>query len=206
VEAAVVIRTNRSRSCASQAGVALPIALIMLTAMILAAIALFRSVDTATMVAGNLTYKQRTVHAADEGVRAAYFWLQNKAINAPADLNNTNTGAGYYSSQHANDPSWNPVTNWPGAGTVTVATDAGGNTASYVIHRLCTQPGLAHNEGSNQCATSTSSSNAGAGGSLASDAPAFIGITYLYFRVTTKVVGPRNSTSYIQTLMLIPVT
>jgi len=201
-----VTLAHRLRSRAGQAGVALPIALIMLAAMILAAVALFRSVDTATMVAGNLTYKQRTVHAGDEGVRAAYLWLQDKAANTPADLNNTNTGAGYYSSQHANDPGWNPVTEWPSSGTVSTAADAGGNTATYVIHRLCTQPGLAYNEGNNLCASYTGGGNASTGGSLASDAPAFIGVTYIYFRVTTKVVGPRNSTSFIQTLMMIPVT
>ena len=49
------------------------------------------------------------MHAGDEGTRAAYLWLQDKAANAPADLNNSNTGAGYYSSQHANDPSWDPL-------------------------------------------------------------------------------------------------
>lgn len=201
-----MIQPTRFRLLSRQAGLALPIALIMLVAMILAALALFRSVDTATMVAGNLSYKQRTVHAADEGTRAAYVWLQDKAANAPADLNNTNTGAGYYSSQHANDPGWNPVTEWPSSGAVTLGADSGGNSATYVIHRLCTQPGLAYNEGTNQCASFTGGANISTGGSLASDAPAFIGTTYIYFRVTTKVVGPRNSTSYTQTLMLIPVS
>jgi len=201
-----VIQSTRFRLLSGQAGLALPIALIMLVAMILAALALFRSVDTATMVAGNLSYKQRTVHAADEGTRAAYVWLQDKAASAPADLNNTNTGAGYYSSQHANDPGWNPVTEWPSSGAVTLGADSGGNSASYVIHRLCSQPGLAHNEGTNRCASFTGGANVSTGGSLASDAPDFKGTTYIYFRVTTKVVGPRNSTSYTQTLMLIPVS
>ena len=191
-----------------QGGVALPIALIMLVAMILAAISLFRSVDTATMVAGNLTFKQRSVHASDEGTRAAYAWLQDKLNTSPADLNNTNTSAGYYSTQHADDAGWNPIIQWPSSGTVSVGPESGGNTASYVIHRLCTQPGKAHNEDDNKCATfvGQGSSGASTGQSLSSDAPAFEGITFLYFRVTTKVVGPRNSTSYIQTLMLVPVS
>ena len=51
-----MIQSTRFRLLSGQAGLALPIALIMLVAMILAALALFRSVDTATMVAGNLTY------------------------------------------------------------------------------------------------------------------------------------------------------
>lgn len=197
---------DRLRLAHGQGGVALPVALMMLVAMILAALALFRTVDTATLVAGNISYKQRTVHASDQATRTAYLWLQDKAANAPADLNNTNTGAGYYSVQHAKDPAWNPVDDWPTSGVVSGGPDAGGNTYYYVIHRLCSQPGLAYNEGNNQCATYTGTSATTAGGSLSSDAPAFTGITYIYVRVTTKVVGPRNSTSYTQTLMLVPVT
>ncbi|MCZ7654374.1 MAG: hypothetical protein M5R42_08960 [Rhodocyclaceae bacterium] len=55
-----------------QRGVALPIALIVLVAMVLAAVTLIRSVDTATMVAGNLTLKQSATHAADEGIRQGF--------------------------------------------------------------------------------------------------------------------------------------
>lgn len=187
-----------------QQGIALPIALIMLVAMMLAAFALFRAVDTATMVAGNLTFKQGAVNAGDRGVRAAYAWLQDQATNAPANLLNSNSGQGYYSSQHANDPNWNPVTDWPSSGTVSVGTDSAGNTVSYVIHRLCTQPGLAYNATGNLCATYSAASSASSGGSQSVDAPAFSGVVYVYYRVTAKVVGPRNSISYIQSMMLVP--
>lgn len=187
-----------------QRGVALPIALIMLTAMILAAVALFRAVDTATMVAGNLTFKQGTVNAGDRGIRVAYSWLQDQATNSPASLLSSSSGQGYYSSQHANDPNWNPVTDWPSSGTVSVGTDSAGNTVSYIIHRLCTQPGLAYNASGNLCATYSAASSASSGGSQSVDAPAFSGVVYVYYRVTAKVVGPRNSISYIQSLMLVP--
>ena len=189
-----------------QAGVALPIALIMLVAMILAALALFRSVDTATMVAGNLSYKQRTVHAGDEGIRAAFNWIQGKVTVSPASLNSSDLGAGYSSSQHASDPNWNPTTDWPTSGTYTLPADSGGNTVAYVIHRLCTQPGLTPNQGANRCATYSSSSTTAPSGSLSSDAPAYGDVSYVYLRVTAKVVGPRNSVSYIQSMMLVPFT
>jgi type IV pilus assembly protein PilX len=201
-----MIQATGFKRARKQAGVALPIALIMLVAMILAALALFRSVDTATMVAGNLSYKQRTVHAGDEGIRAAYLWIQGKATVSPASLNSSDLGAGYYSNQHADDPNWNPVTSWPGSGTYTLPTDSGGNTVSYVIHRLCTLPGLTPNQAGNRCATYSSSSTTAPGGSLSSDAPAFANVTYVYLRVTAKVVGPRNSVSYIQSMMLVPYT
>jgi hypothetical protein len=176
----------------------------MLVAMMLAAFALFRAVDTATMVAGNLTFKQGAVNAGDRGVRLAYAWLQDQATNAPANLLNSNSGQGYYSSQHANDPNWNPVTDWPSSGTVSAGTDSAGNTVSYVIHRLCTQPGLAYNATGNLCATYSAASSASSGGSQSVDAPAFSGVVYVYYRVTAKVVGPRNSISYIQSMMLVP--
>lgn len=187
-----------------QKGVALPIALIMLVAMILAAAALFRAVDTATLVAGNLTFKQGTIHAGDQGIKAAHTWLQAQSSGSPASLLNSSTAQGYYSSQHVDDPGWNPLTAWPGSGTVTVGTDAGGNTISYVIHRLCSQPGLAYNHADQLCATYVTTSSASTGGSQSVDAPAFSGVVYVYYRVTVKVVGPRNSLSFIQALMLAP--
>lgn len=187
-----------------QKGVALPIALIMLVAMILAAAALFRAVDTATLVAGNLTFKQGTIHAGDQGIKAAHTWLQGQSSGSPASLLNSSTSLGYYSSQHVDDPGWNPLTAWPTSGTVTVGTDSGGNTISYVIHRLCSQPGLAYNHADQLCATYTTTSSASTGGSQSVDAPAFSGVVYVYYRVTVKIEGPRNSLSFIQALMLAP--
>jgi Tfp pilus assembly protein PilX len=191
------------RTPADQSGVALPIALIVLVIMVLAAVTLVRSVDTTTLVAGNLTFKQRATHAGDEGIRQAFLWLRDTAINSPANLNNTNAASGYYSTQHADDPNWNPAANWP-AGAVTLATDAGGNTVSYVIHRLCTLPGLAYNAPGQQCATHSGSSTAAAGGSQSVDAPEFTGVVYVYYRVTTRIDGPRNTVSFVQSLMLAP--
>jgi Tfp pilus assembly protein PilX len=184
--------------------VALPIALIVLVAMVLAAVTLIRSVDTATMVAGNLTLKQSATHAADEGVRQGFFWLRNTVIASPASLNSSIPASGYFSTQHADDPNWNPASNWPTGSAVSLPTDAGGNTVSYVIHRLCTLPGLSYNAPNQQCATYTGTSAAASGGSQSVDAPEFSGVVYVYFRVTSRVVGPRNTISYVQSLMLAP--
>jgi Tfp pilus assembly protein PilX len=48
------------------------IALIVLVAMTLAGIAIMRSVDTATLIAGNLAFKQGTVQSSDNGVEQAF--------------------------------------------------------------------------------------------------------------------------------------
>ncbi|MCZ7654375.1 MAG: hypothetical protein M5R42_08965 [Rhodocyclaceae bacterium] len=36
------------------------------------------------------------------------------------------------------------------------------------------------------------------------DAPEFTGVVYVYYRVTARVDGPRNTVSYVQSLMLAP--
>lgn len=187
-----------------QRGVALPVALIVLTGMILAAVTLIRSVDSATVVASNLTYKQRAARAGDEGIRTAYLWLKNKAVTAPADLNNTDTAAGYYSTQHADDPGWNPAAKWDNNADSVDLHDTAGHTITYVIHRLCTQPNLAYNAGNNQCATYSGASSTSSGGSQSSDAAEFPTITYVYYRITARVVGPRNTAAYVQSLVLVP--
>jgi len=58
-----------------QRGVTLFIALIVLVAMTMAAVAMMRSVDTSTVVAGNIGFRQSAVNAADQGVQTAFAWL-----------------------------------------------------------------------------------------------------------------------------------
>jgi Tfp pilus assembly protein PilX len=58
-----------------QQGMVLFFALIALVVMSLAAVALIRSVDTNTMIAGNLGFKQSATVSADSGVETAIDWL-----------------------------------------------------------------------------------------------------------------------------------
>jgi Tfp pilus assembly protein PilX len=58
-----------------QRGVVLFFALISLLAIMLAAVALIRSVDTSTMIAGNLAFKQAATTSGDAGTEAAINWL-----------------------------------------------------------------------------------------------------------------------------------
>ncbi|MBA3902054.1 MAG: hypothetical protein C0522_00010 [Rhodocyclaceae bacterium] len=192
---------------AGQRGVALPVALMVLVAMLLAAATLIRSVDTATMVAANLSFKQRATLAGDQGIQAAYLWLENKQAVSPADLNLTDTPAGYFSARHAADPSWNPANNWDNAVARSLPPDSVGNEISYVIHRMCSNPNMAYGAEPNKCAThSASSGGVGAGASQGSKASAFKDTTYLYYRITVRIVGSRNTVSYVQSLVLVPAT
>ena len=63
-------------------GAGLIIALVVLTAMSLAALALVRTVGTGLLVAGNLAFRQAAVLAADAGGEAAIAWLLPRAVGA----------------------------------------------------------------------------------------------------------------------------
>lgn len=199
-----MIATQRYKR--SQRGVVLFIALIMLVAMTLAAIGLVRSVDTGNLVSGNLAFKQSALMAGDRGLQAGFEWLNNNI----ADLSNSNLGLGYFSSIQGGDPDWYAEDIWQNS--VTVGADAAGNTVQYIIHRLCTQPDTPYNGTNagvaNQCATSlstTPASNAAVGTSVKLGASVYQTNPMVYYRITSRVLGPRNTVSIVQATVMVPV-
>lgn len=187
-----------------QKGVVLFISLIVLVAMTLAGIGLMRSVDTSTIIAGNLAFKQSTLQAADQGVEQAYQWLFPNG--GTAVLNNDNPPQGFFSASPLTEPVWSDPADPIWANAVTLAPDAANTTVSYLIHRMCTEPNTTYNGFNggiaNQCAINTSASSAGKSFGIAP------GITVaanpmLYYRITARAMGPRNTQSITQTMILI---
>ncbi|MBI3525649.1 MAG: hypothetical protein HY066_14210 [Betaproteobacteria bacterium] len=184
-----------------QQGVVLMIALIMLVAMTLAGIALVRSVDTSNIIAGNLAFQQSATSAGDTGTEAAITWLV--ANSGGSTLENDVTTGGYFASR--SDPaagqSWDAFwTNVLAGQAKAVGKDlVTKNTVSYVIQRLCQGAG-ASTAPSTGCAappvSSSSSGNSMGGGVIALQRS-----SQVYYRITTRVDGPRNSVSYIQSII-----
>lgn len=177
-----------------QQGVVLFIALIALVVMSLAAVALIRSVDTNTIIAGNLGFKQSATISADSGIETAITWLANNQATVAAD----NTANGYYSTFAGDakalaDASAALAT---GAG-ITAGKDASGNTITYVIQRMCKNTGASD---STHCLfgppgeDSNSFTNCDASNPCLNAAPS----DSLMYRVTTRVSGPKNTVSYTQ--------
>ncbi|WP_374682006.1 hypothetical protein [Accumulibacter sp.] len=187
--------------CGSQRGVVLLVALIILVALTLAGVALIRSVDTANLIAGNQSFHQAAVHAGERSTEQALTgWLQLHNALGDVNLHNDSAANGYRSNRQ--DPpagnSWDQFwTDTLGAQAANLAEDAAGNTVSYVIHRLCelanTAPHLAN------CATQPSAINSG--GSFGAGSVTAITNNQVYYRITTRVRGPRNTVAYIQTIV-----
>ena len=191
---------SRSR----QQGVVLLISLIVLVAMSLAGVALMRSVDTTVAIAGNTAFQQTAIHVADRGTQSATVWIANNS--GGTTLVDDNPSVGYFSARPSPEPDWFDINSWSDSTVLNGGTpDAAGNVTRYVVHRMCTAPGLTYNATNQQCALYYPVSTAGTGGSMQVGAPQFIGTPWLYYRITTRVDGPRNTVSIIQTSVIVSI-
>jgi hypothetical protein len=70
---------------------------------------------------------------------------------------------------------------------------------SYVIHRMCE---LAGNPGSVNCVrTSLGGTTGGTQGGATYGGAALPSTSQIYYRITVRVTGPRNTVSYVQVMV-----
>ncbi|HOY70459.1 MAG TPA: hypothetical protein PL131_07420 [Methylotenera sp.] len=173
-----------------QKGVVLFFSLIALVAMSLAAVALIRSVDTNSMISGNLGFKQSTMYSSDAGINTAMTWLNAN----PTLLNNNSAANGYFASSAI--PSTAQA--FVDANGVGDTTDSQGNTIRYVVNRMCNAAG-APNPPVVTClrgpVSTMQNDNGLATQTLGSPQPTII------YRITARVTGPKNTVSYVQTFV-----
>jgi Tfp pilus assembly protein PilX len=190
-----------------QRGTMLIIALIVLVAMTLVGIATMRSVDTATLIAGNIAFKQSTIGGADQGLQAGYTWLTSNATGNT--LLSDNTGVGYLSSAPAVDPDWSLSSSWSNAFTLNGGNpDNAGNVVSYIIHRMCPVPNCAPNDNcrglpTNSCGSTPDPVSFSGEGSDQSKAQTWQKNPAIHYRISARAVGPRNSITVVQTMVRI---
>jgi type IV pilus assembly protein PilX len=205
---------------AGQRGLVLVLALIVLAAMSLAAIGLMRGVLGSNRVAGNLAYQQAAVQAADVGTETAIAWLeqrtreleQRNAAPAPMTLANKlfnnivkSASEPYAYVATRADPAatqtWDGF--WQNLTTANVVNnlpvDAAGNQVSFVIHRLCAnagEPSVSRCEAAPVLPAAIQTSSK-------SNSLKLKEASQVYYRITVRVLGPRNATSFIQTMVAI---
>jgi type IV pilus assembly protein PilX len=200
---------------ASQQGMVLLVALVVLVAIMIGGIAMIRSVDTATLVAGNMAFEQSATHAADIGVEKAIIMLQVKLNdgNGGAALSSPDPTSGYFAQTRAGEDTPDPGTSWqsfweqhlapyaqsafPDTASGEKGTDEFGNQVYYVVHRLCLSSAAPGASGRcvNSPAVTTSTGNAQEPGVQLTAASA------IYYRITVRVAGPRGTESYVQTIV-----
>lgn len=200
-----------------QTGVVLLIALIVLIAMTLAGIAMIRSTDTGNVVSGNIAFRQAALQEADVGVDAAFTALTTGAIASTT----ANASPRYYATMQT-APALG-TTGVPSYITAMAPTDAGGiadayggtgfsattgNRVRYVIERMCnlvpgstpTIPITTAEIQANCLIYNLASGNGGSNDALEEKKGAIV-TPIVYYRVTVRVDGPRNTLSMAQSII-----
>ena len=193
----------------AERGTVLIIALIVLVAMTLAGIATMRSVDTATLMAGNIAFRQSAVSAADQGIQAGYAWVSTN-FTIPGGLDDDNLAAGYSSNAPPIEPNWLGSAAWTGAFQLNGgAPDAAGNYVWYKIERMCPVKACPANDstctgGANICGSTPDTgalSKEGQDHFRPTRSGAFSKPPAVHYRVTAKAEGPRKSISIVQVML-----
>lgn len=205
-----------------QRGASLLFALITLVSLMVAAIALVRSVDTGILVLGNIGLQQDATVNADQGTRAAL-----TALAARADRTADGTeGSGFYATAREgldatgqqSTASTRTLIDWDGdncayassgsfaACDVEPATVSGlslpaGTTVRYVVLRQCQNTGAVAT--ANCAAPLESGSDGGLDRShLTYSSPTRPGSsTGVFYRVVVRVAAARGTTSFTETIV-----
>ena len=208
---------TRGRLVGDQRGIVMFIALLVMVALSLAGIALIRSADTATVVAGNLAFKQAAASAVDRSIEQAISALfdpvaspgvpnpviADKTVDVPAQnyFACVQDIAGGCLPPGASIPEIPDVLTTSakiaaaGLHTDLVPTDAAGNKSYYVIERMCANAGAA-------VASNCNLSSAGLGADAGTQHyEGLIRPGDAYYRVTVRVEGPRKTVAYAQAIL-----
>jgi type IV pilus assembly protein PilX len=186
-----------------QRGVVLVFALIALVALMLAGVAIVRSVDTGNLISGNMAFKQAALQSSDIGVQAAFLGLPG-IISSSKDANISNR---YFALRQPTDSSGVPNNvNWAAVAcrdnTDAVVTCSDQEyQVRYIIDRMCdeqTTGSTTVTDVQNYCFADI---GAGKGGSKGVFNEVFSSVDAIYYRATVQVTGPRNTVAYVQVLI-----
>ncbi len=207
--------------CNPQRGASLFVALVTLVIITLAGIALVRSVDTSMLVAGNLTFKEASLSATDVGLEQANLFLRNTIMTAGTGVYNSNYPSGcanavsatslgtcrYFARTQPESVDGSLYIDWSST-NIPVTTVNGSYQIQYVIDRLCTAdtsigvtllgPPAQMNNAAYRCHTTFLDPGGSKKGGAVPPPDSKVAVQ---FRITVRVVGPRNATSIVQSIV-----
>lgn len=184
-----------------QSGVVLFIALIVMVALSIAGIALVRSVDTGLSVTANLGFRQASIPPSTWAVENAISSMFEKK---EIDLEQVKLDRNYYPYRFEIKNPGKPEDNYgipydlqgltPANYPVTFAkeTDAAGNEIRYVIERMCLDEGPAVAANCDMSPPKKSEATT----AMELIKPDVIRVPF--YRVTVRVDGPNNTTTFAQ--------
>lgn len=180
-----------------QSGVTLIISLVVVVMMTIVGVAMMRQMGLGLSIAGNLAFKQNATFGADLGVETAFAFLTDVANQNTTTLSFDQPDQNYFSNWDTAF-SANPTT-WAGWADIPEVEDDQGNRVQYVIHRLCETAGWLPTAVDQKC-TNVMMTNKSY--KLANNVFTLPPYPSPYYRITTRVQGPRNTMSYTQVIVM----
>jgi hypothetical protein len=191
----------------------------ILSLISLALLGLIRTVETNMLILGNHVYKRSTLYNTEKGIQAAIDWLSPRVQSSY--LNSDIEAEGYYAS-YGSDVVFNNrrqdgaaiFIDWDG--NLCKDTDAIfclkakklSNTGSetneiqYVIHRLCKTKGTPDDSNNNCKRNVKNLDNSPQRGQVSyGKSIRYSNSEYLYYVITTRVKGAKNSITIVQTIV-----
>ncbi len=177
------MRPLRSR----QRGATLLVVLVLMTVMLLGALALARQVAVATTAAGNAAFRDASLQASEIGLNTAF----NAVRNLPAGAEDADAGAWYWATVQPADANGLPQVNWDAAPEIAVDS----YSVRYVVERVCTVAAVT--DALRECLVK----QVKVLGSARADDDPLEPPNSRQYRVTVRVVGPKGTTTFIQSLV-----
>jgi Tfp pilus assembly protein PilX len=201
----------RSTQTARQAGMALPVMLIILVVMMVTGIYMLRATHSSEITTGNLAYNATMSRAVDFGLHTGFSWLVTKAATNKIALDSTNPTPDGYEAKLDTTRSVRDSAFWTSAITVP---DPDGNQVDYVIHRMCAYDGrydqVISGTITNSCMlTSANTAQLGnsvpLGTSLSVTTPQYAESPQVHYVITARIHGARGGNVVNQMIVLIGV-
>ena len=187
-----------------QRGIALPVMLMIMLMMLVTSIFLLKSINSATLMAGNAAYESQLSKAADIGLINAFTWLSTQAKNDKTVLINDVPAQGYVANFN---PNWKP--NTPQFWDKKISFTDNGDTVDYVIYRLCAVPGAFDQTTPqvNHCVMTAPLDDVDVatpiGSSNVQDSITFPAAPQVHYVITSRISGPRGGNVVNQLVVMI---
>jgi len=213
---------SRGRRSA-QRGVVLLFSLIALVILLIAAVALVRSFNTSLFTSGNIAFKRDMQNQGERAIDQVLTVFRSGGALATQDARKDANQTYHYSATKLDSNAYGIPNALQGESAYAVVAGADSTTRDitvasqamkiqYVVDRLCSATGLESTLGSGSCVLASEPVPPGVSASklMSADRPSLgAGLQSavpqsVVYRVTVKVIGPRNTTSFFQSTFTVP--
>lgn len=180
------MKTRRSAP-GRQRGTTILVVLVLLTVMLLGAAAMARMTEASTLAAGNVQFRDASLQASELGLNTAF----NAVVAVPALQENQQLANWYFPVLQPQGAANLPQVNWALAPVI----NSGPYEVRYVVERHCTVAVIA--DPLRQCLVKA----VRVPGSAVDSDDQFEPPNARQYRVTVRVTGPKNTTTFVQALV-----